>query len=156
MAGGLFGQPFSINIKCIIFSFICMALFLFRPDYNNKILLYGLLGIIFVIAYVSMAWYDYIFNCDILPLKRGKLTLTSHIKPPVHEEEKQIEHNETVEENKLKHYLIYLSHILIIVPLLVYIAVYRKKINPVVYPLIGALAFLTLIYHGYSAINLAF
>ena len=156
MAGGLFGQPFSINVKCIIFSFLCIALFLFRPDYNNKILLYGSLGLIFIIAYVAMAWYDYIFNCDVLPLKRGKFTLTSQFKPPIHQEEKQIDNVETSKEDKLKHYLIYLSHILIIVPLLVYIVVYRKKINPVVYPLLGALAFLTLIYHGYSAINLSF
>lgn len=156
MAGGLFGEPFSINVKCIIFSFLCMALFLFKPDYSNKLMLYIYLGFIFIIAYVTMAWYDYIFNCDILPLKRGQFTLTSQFKPPIHEEKKQIEHQETVEENKLKKYLIYLTHILVIVPLLVYIAVYRKNINPVVYPLLGALAFLTLIYHGYSAINLAF
>ncbi len=115
-----------------------------------------MIGLIFVIAYVAMAWYDYIFNCDILPLKRGKFTLTSQLKPPVHEEEKQIKHVETVQEDKLKKYLIYFTHILVIVPLLVYIVIYRKKIHPVVYPLLGALAFLTLIYHGYSAINLAF
>ena len=32
MAGGIFGKPFALNIKCIIFSLIIMALFLYKPD----------------------------------------------------------------------------------------------------------------------------
>ena len=156
MAGGLFGQPFSINVKCIIFSFVCIALFLLKPDYNNTFVLYGILAMIFVGAYVAMAWYDYQFKCDILPMKKGTNSIMSLIKPPAHEPEKQIDHLETVPENNLKKYMIYFTHILIIVPLLVYIAIYRKNIHPIVYPLLGSLAFFTLIYHGYSAINLSF
>ena len=71
MAGGLFGRPFVFNEKCIIFSLICMALFLYKPHFQNQYVLYFTLFIIFVVAYVAMAWYDYYFNCDIVPLKRG-------------------------------------------------------------------------------------
>ena len=71
MAGGLFGRPFVLNEKCIVFSLICMTLFLFKPTFRNQYLLYFTLFIIFVVAYVAMAWYDYYFNCDIVPLKRG-------------------------------------------------------------------------------------
>ena len=45
--------------------------------------------------------------------------------------------------------MIYLSHILLIVPLLIYIAVYKKKVSKMTYP-IGALAVLTLGYHGFE------
>ena len=49
--------------------------------------------------------------------------------------------------------MVYLSHIIFIVPLLIYIAVYRKKINPITYPLIGALALFTLAYHGFELMS---
>lgn len=155
MAGGLFGQPFTINIKCIIFSLIIIALFLYKPEIKNQYLLYGILGLLFVLSYVAMAWYDFAFSCDILPLKKGKYSWQKVIKPPAHEPEKQIEGKEDKKDTNLKQYLIYFIHILIIVPLLAYIAYYKNKINPAVYPLLGALAFLTLIYHGYGALNLS-
>ena len=56
----------------IIFSMICMALFLYKPNIKNQYVLYGVLFLIFNVAYVAMAWYDYYFNCDLLPLKKGK------------------------------------------------------------------------------------
>ena len=89
MAGGLFGRPFVLNEKCIVFSLICMALFLFKPTFGNQYLLYFTLFIIFVVAYVAMAWYDYYFNCDLLPLQKGKYSLQQFIKPPAHKPEKQ-------------------------------------------------------------------
>ena len=46
--------------------------------------------------------------------------------------------------------MIYLSHILLIVPLLIYIAVYKKKVSKMTDPIIGALAVLTLGYHGFE------
>ena len=58
MAGGLFNnKPFVINEKCIFFSLICMALFLFKPNFHSNITLYFSLFIIFVVAYVAMAWF---------------------------------------------------------------------------------------------------
>ena len=40
MAGGLFGRPFVLNEKCIFFSVICMALFLYKPNFTNQYILY--------------------------------------------------------------------------------------------------------------------
>ena len=71
MAGGLFGRPLVLNEKCIVFSLICMGLFLYKPMFENTYLKYLSLFLIFVVAYVAMAWYDYYFNCDIVPLNRG-------------------------------------------------------------------------------------
>jgi hypothetical protein len=98
---------------------------------------------------VAMAWYDYYFNCDVLPLRRGELGgITKQFKPPSHEKEKQEEHTDDKKDKKMRMILIYLSHLLFIVPLLVYIAAMKKKINPIVYPLLGVLALFTAGYHG--------
>ncbi len=149
MAGGLFGRPFVLNEKCIFFSIICMALFLYKPTFKNQYVLYFTLFIIFVIAYVAMAWYDYFFNCDLVPLKKGSVGgITGQFKPPSHEKEKQEGDKETKKDNQLRNIIIYGSHLLFIVPLLVYIAIYKKKINPITYPILGVLAIFTGGYHG--------
>jgi len=96
MAGGLFGRPFVLNEKCIVFSLICMALFLIKPTFKNQYLLYFSLFVIFVVAYVAMAWYDYYFNCDIVPLKRGTRSFTGLFKPPAHAPEKQEKDKDTI------------------------------------------------------------
>ena len=36
-----------------------------------------------------MAWYDYYFDCRILPLKRGERSVTGVLKPPVYMEEQK-------------------------------------------------------------------
>lgn len=155
MAGGIFGRPFTLNIKCVIFSLICVSLFLYKPEFENLYVLYGVLFVIATISYVSMAWYDYYFNCDILPLKKGKYSWQQYIKPPPHEPKKQIDNSDTSDitiDERRKLYLIYGSHILFIVPLLVYLALYKKTVNPIVYPILGTLAAFTLFYHGFSFI----
>ena len=145
MAGGLFGKPFAINIKCVIFSLICMALFLYQPNFSSNYALYGTLFVIFTIAYVAMAWYDYFFDCRILPLKRGDYSLTGKLKPEKHVS-KEI-------ECKRDNLVIYASHILFIVPLLVYIVYYNKKSNKMVFVLLGVLALFTLLYHSTKLIE---
>lgn len=147
MAGGLFGKPFAFNIKCIIFSLIIMALFLYNPKIKNNYVLYGTLFIIFVISYVAMAWYDYFFDCRILPLRKGEKSWQKYIKPQAHEPEKQ-EDWICEQDKSLKMTLIYISHIIFIVPMLGYIALYRNRVNPMIYPLLGVLAIFTLGYHG--------
>ena len=147
MAGGLFGKPFAFNIKCIIFSLIAMALFLFKPTFANNYTLYGALFLVFVIAYVAMAWYDAFFDCRILPLKKGDKSLTGLFKPSAHIPEKQEEWS-CEEDKSKKMILIYLAHILFIVPLIGYVAVYKSKTNKMVYPILGVLSLFTLGYHG--------
>ena len=148
MAGGLFGRPFVLNVKCIIFSIIIMALFLINPVIKNKLILGLILFIIFVVAYVAMAWYDYYYDCRLLPLQRGQKSLTGLLKPDVHSQ-KQI--NST--NMKRGHMMIYASHIIFIVPLLMYIAYYKGKVNNMTYPILIVLAIFTLIYHGGAMIQ---
>jgi len=143
MSGGLFGRPFVLNIKCIIFSLFIMILFLYKPNIKSKLILATVLFIIFVISYVALAWYDYYYDCQILPLQRGDRSLTGLFKPKVHSQ-KQIDKSNTKKGNLL----IYLSHIIFIVPLLLYISYYKNKVNVFIYPILIALAVFTLIYHG--------
>ena len=148
MAGGLFGRPFVLNVKCIIFSIIIMALFLINPVIKNKLILGLTLFIIFVVAYVAMAWYDYYYDCRLLPLQRGQKSLTGLLKPDVHSQ-KQI--NST--NMKRGNMMIYASHIAFIVPLLMYIAYYKGKVNNMTYSILIVLAIFTLIYHGGAMIQ---
>jgi hypothetical protein len=157
MAGGLFGRPFVLNVKCIIFSLLCMALFLIRPNMNNKLVLYSALIAIFALSYVAMAWYDYYYDCRINPLKRSKISVTGLFKPPPHVPEKQDalpKKSGSIDERRQR-ILIYMFHIILIVPLLVYIVTFRTKINPVTYPLLGALAVFTVIYHGIKMVDIS-
>ena len=154
MAGGLFGQPFVLNVKCIIFALIVMGVFLVNPSNiikNNLVLIPVLFGI-FVIAYVAMAWYDYYYDCRILPLKKGKYSVTGLMKPKAHEPEKQYSGKMTCIEERKRRTLIYLSHILLIVPLLGYIAFYHKHASKMSFVLVGALTVFTLAYHGFKLV----
>lgn len=149
MAGGLFGRPLVFNEKCIFFSLICMMLYLYKPSYENKFVLYLTLFVIFVVAYVAMAWYDYYFNCDLIRFKRGTHSLTGLFKPPHDGEKKKYEGEEKEKvEISRKQILIYLAHILFIVPLILYVAYYKNKVNAYVYPTLVVLAVFTLLYHS--------
>ena len=114
MAGGLFGQPFVFNEKCIVFSLLCMGLFMYQPNIKNNYILGGVLFLIFVMSYLVMAWYDYYFNCDIVPLLRGTHSVTKLLKPPPHAPEKQIGNN--TDDNNKKYLLIYALHLFLIAP----------------------------------------
>jgi hypothetical protein len=149
MSGGIFpGYPFTLNVKCIIFAFIIMAIYSFNPPKLSLIKNIFIYFIIFVISYVSMAWYDYYFGCSQLPLQRSTVGVTQYMKPPVHEEEKQTEHLMTKKEVEKNNYLIYAFHILIIVPFLAYIGIKRDKVHETTYPLLLALVAFTFVYHG--------
>ena len=63
MGGGLFGTPFYLNPKCLVFSAaIITVYFLPKPTSNmHKGVIVFLLS---VAAYISMAWYDVLYDCN--------------------------------------------------------------------------------------------
>tara|TARA_B110001469_G_C9374919_1_gene194960 strand:+ start:141 stop:497 length:357 start_codon:yes stop_codon:yes gene_type:complete len=63
MGGGIFGTPLHLNIKCIIFS-ISIILIYYLPKPKTKINNIIMVILIATSAYVSMAWYDYIYDCN--------------------------------------------------------------------------------------------
>ena len=149
MAGGLFGRPFVLNVKCIIFSILCMALYLFCPHHSSQLSLYAVLFLIFVVSYVALAWYDYYYDCSLNPLQRGSLSLTGHFKP----ESTSKVHKQSPLEKKKAATVISLGHVLFIVPLLLYIAIWRRRASKTIYPLIMVLAIATLLYHGLDLLH---
>ena len=59
MSGGIFpSRPFHFNLKCIIFTIIIAGGYWYLP-YKNIFVLIFLLWL----PYVSLAWYDYSYDC---------------------------------------------------------------------------------------------
>jgi hypothetical protein len=77
MGGGLFGTPLYLNPKCIVFSiFILLIYWLPHPTtiYHNLVM-----GFLLATAsYISLAWYDTLFDCN----DRVKPTLFGWLSKP--------------------------------------------------------------------------
>ena len=151
MAGGLFGKPFAVNEKCIVFAIVVTVLFLSRPQLNSTLAKVGVPATLFFLAYVGMAWYDYYYDCQSMPLQRGGGPTTG-FKPPVHVPEKQNMDGEQAaghrHEGWRRHQFIYGAHLLVIAPLLGYIAYKGPRAPRQVWTILGTVAVLTAGYHG--------
>ena len=118
MAGGIFvEQPFHPNPKCLVFAGALMLAYWMLPQKNPF-----LLPLIFVIAYVAMAWYDHLYNCD-MKMYSGKHSgiLTSPMKPQRREEDKEDKEDKDLLKNQDGKYTqkVNLLHILAINPLFI-------------------------------------
>lgn len=63
MAGGLFGTPLYLNPKCLAFSAFVLGIY-WMPHptvYTHKVLMAFVLA---TAAYVLLAWYDVIYDCN--------------------------------------------------------------------------------------------
>jgi hypothetical protein len=154
MSGGLFPDyPFTLNIKCIIFSVIIMVIYTFRPPVLSLVPSLLIYFIIFVISYVALAWYDYYYACTQLPLQKSSTGLTDYLKPPPHEPKKQVEHMFTEKEINKNNKTIYALHLLVIVPLILYIGIKSKKAPKEAFYLLIVLAVFTAVYHGFRLLS---
>jgi UDP-N-acetylmuramyl pentapeptide phosphotransferase/UDP-N-acetylglucosamine-1-phosphate transferase len=77
MGGGLFGAPLYLNIKCIVFSVLVLAVYwLPHPkSIAHNIVMAFLLG---TSAYIALAWYDVLYDCN----DRLKPTLLGWLSKP--------------------------------------------------------------------------
>ena len=67
MAGGIFtSQPFQFNLKCVVFGSALSAGYWTVAAHPSLINV----GIIYILAYVAMAWYDWAYGCS-TPLLTG-------------------------------------------------------------------------------------
>ena len=86
MGGGLFGTPLALNPKCLVFSAFVLAVYwLPHPTfYTHRIVVAFLLA---CLAYVSLAWYDLIYDCNdhLKPTFLGWMWAWS--KPPSYQKE---------------------------------------------------------------------
>ena len=148
MAGGLFGRPFAVNPKCVAFAIVVIAALLACPRFPTPGAKLACLVAVFVASYVAMAWYDHFFDCGTLPLKRGPAWGPTQVfKPPAHRPEEQ--NREDVHAGGEKRaQLVYGMHLIIIAPLLGYVALKGARAPKQTWTLLGALAVLTAAYHG--------
>jgi hypothetical protein len=89
MGFGLFTTPLYLNLKCIIFSiFIILIYYLPKPQsIAHNIIMMFLLG---TSAYIMMAWYDVIYDCN----DRLKPTFLGWISKPFKPREYQQQYEE--------------------------------------------------------------
>jgi hypothetical protein len=160
MAGGLFtGREFEPNIKCIVIGVVLILLYLWIAPQPN----YYIIPIIFVVAYVAVAWYDYYYSCkQRLYSGTGVLgvsTLDAIFKPQRRDQAADDPSNVPEKEAHLLEgrgaqeaaYLqkVYAFHALAVVPLLLYVGIKGKDTPEGVYGAVIGLASIAGIYHGY-------
>lgn len=156
MAGGIFtDRPFEPNPKCIIFAIIMILAYLYiAPDPNVYVL-----PIIFVASYVAMAWYDWMYDCDV-KMYSGKSgiasTMDSIFKPqrrapePQHPRVQSDPRQQYLLKDQEKEFLrkVYMFHAFIVAPLLLYMGYKGNQNNPKMYGALMGLGAIALIYHG--------
>ena len=149
MAGGIFAdQKFYANPKCVIISIILMVLYWMLP-YRNPFML----PVIFLVGYVAIAWYDYLYNCD-LKMYSGTSPVASAIfndwgKPQRRFDDPEPNAPKLLEKQELAYKKkVYLFHALLIAPILFYIGWYGKRSNKNIWSVIGSITFITILYHS--------
>lgn len=151
MAGGIFANyPFELNAKCVIFSLIIIGIFFYSPPNMSIAWQLMISFILFIVAYVAMAWYDYQFQCTKLALKKSAsgLGITGKFKPEAHTESQLDRTKMTPEEIRLDYILITLLHLLIISPLLLYIGIRGNQSTQVSIIVLIMVSAFAIIYHG--------
>ena len=151
MAGGIFpNYPFELNAKCVIFSLIIIGLFFYCPPKMELAMQLMLCFILFVVAYVAMAWYDYEFQCMRLPLKKSGsgYGITGLFKPTAYAASQTDRNAMTDDEVQLDMILIHLLHLIVIAPV-VFLVGWRGIESPrwAIIMLIAILSF-AMLYHG--------
>jgi hypothetical protein len=146
MAGGIFvDQNYHPNPKCLLFSSLIMALYWFSPAIKNSYML----PVIFVVSYVAMAWYDYLYKCEIMYSGKsiGPNTFDAIFKPQYRN---KIHKKQKLSKNQEQEYLrrVYLFHIIAVVPVLLYIGYSGNKSNKKIYPVLLSLGIMALFYHA--------
>lgn len=63
MGGGLFGTPLYLNPKCLVFSAFVLGVYWMphAKEYSHRVVIAFVLA---STAYVLMAWYDYLYDCN--------------------------------------------------------------------------------------------
>jgi hypothetical protein len=154
MAGGIYiEKPFSPNITCIVFAFAMIAFYWLSARFSCGKPNYLMFPLIFIIAYVALAWYNLGYDCSSI-LYSGKsgpaAVFDSIFKPQLRTQE----HKEGTVLNQERVYQrnVYLFHVLLVTPILGYVGVQgmRGKLNGRDwYVVLLVLALAVLVYHGY-------
>jgi len=148
MAGGIFvNRPFSFNLKCIVFGFALVIGYWAAAGAKVNFWLFPL---IFILAYVAMAWYDELYNCsDRLRSGRyGVVSVADSIFKP------QLRDKSLPDSASDQTYLykrnMHMFHAFIAMPLFMYVTYNRGGVATLAF----GLALLGFIYHLISLLTL--
>ena len=162
MAGGIFpNYPFELNPKCIIFSIFIIGLFFYKPPELHIYWKLLIAFILFVLSYVSLAWYDYTFDCTTLALKKSSspIGITGLFKPPDYTPSQTDKSKLTKNEKDLEWVLVNLFHLVILAPLFLYVGTYKQfniddsNDNSITNILLIAVFAFAILYHGVRVIE---
>lgn len=121
MAGGLFDdQPFSLNIKCIIFTLLLAGGYWYLPRRN----VYVLLALLYF-PYLALAWYDYAYKCRAGLLQPTIFPFGEYVYLPFKPPDYKQRYNELSSERKK--YMRFYSAILGGIIALIFLYVYNNK-----------------------------
>ena len=110
MGGGLFGTPLYLNPKCLVFSaFVLGVYWLPHPKALAHQILMGFL--LATSAYIILAWYDVLFDCN----DRLKPTLLGWLSKPF----KPKEYSDAYDELPLKYQKIVRTFDIVVLSILV-------------------------------------
>jgi len=145
MAGGIFvEQPFYANPKCVVFALLIIVGWWWAPKRNIY-----LIPLIFVAAYVLLAWYDYLYDCK--QIMRSGWMIGPNTFDAIFKPQRRIEENPSnISPDQEEEYLrrVYLFHLLAVAPILGYIGLKGSKADERIFPVALGMAFLAALYHG--------
>lgn len=87
MSGGLFGTPLALNLKCLLFSGMLIAIYWLPPWRQMRTpydVMWGrIISILLAFCgYILMAWYDYIYEANDFLRPTALGWLSAPFKPP--------------------------------------------------------------------------
>ena len=154
-SGGIFTErPFEPNIKCIIFAIIIILAYLYLHPKPN----YAVLPILFISAYVGLAWYDYVYQCND-KMYTGKSGIAGIMDSIFKPQRRSDEPNLMLSEERQKHLLpmqeqereylkkVYLFHSIMVAAPLIYIGYKGKETNNKIFGYVLGLGVLAGAYH---------
>lgn len=143
-------NTFEFNLKCVIFG-IVMILFYWISTLSEKPN-YLFFPLIFIVAYIAMAWYDYMYDCS-KKLLSGNIGITSPLDSIFKPQYRNINiENVNASPNQEQIYRrnIYIFHAFIAMPLIMFVS-YQAYQNDTryrfIYSTVFAIALLGFLYH---------
>lgn len=122
MGGGLFGTPLELNIKCLIFSGAILIIYwLPHPSTLAHNIVMGFL--LATAAYISLAWYDVLYDCN----DHLKPTLLGWLSKPFKPKEYTEKYNELPLKTKKVIHVVDIAVLGFVVVAFIYPFIFQKK-----------------------------
>lgn len=130
------------NLKCIVFALLIVLLYV--ASVKQREINWMLTPILFIVAYIGMAWYDETYNCGD-KLYSGTSSPGSIVDSIFKPQRREGEYVEDQEAMYLRN--VYIFHLAIVAPFLIYISTIKDTRDIRILALVLAVAVIA--YHGF-------